>query len=134
MYGFLDRAFNTLVTQGTLRVTDPGGIVHEYGDGSGVPVNLHIKTPLAAAKVAADADLYFGELYMDGSLDVSGGTTIYDIIALLMESTPTHRLPKVAKAAYAVRKALKRVDSLCTVTTGEANVYAPGAHVLRNPP
>ena len=122
MYGFLDRALNTLVTQGTLRVTDPGGIVHDYGDGSGVPVNLHIKTPIAAAKVAADADLYFGELYMDGSLDVSGGSKIYDVIAILMESTPTHRLPKVAKAAYAVRKAIKRVDQYNPVGKAKSNV------------
>ena len=122
MYGLLDRALRTLVTSGTLHVTDPAGTVHKYGDGTGLPVSLHIKTPLAAAKVAADADLYFGELYMDGSLDVSDGTTIYDAIAILMENTPTHRLPKVAKAAYAVRKALKRIDQYNPVGKAKSNV------------
>ena len=57
MYAFLDRALKTVMVKGTLRVTDPQGNVIDYGDGTGAPVNLHIKTPLAAAKVAADADL-----------------------------------------------------------------------------
>ena len=122
MYGLLDRALRTLVTKGTLRVTDPAGIVHEYGEGTGVPVSLHIKTPLAAAKIAADADLYFGELYMDGSLEVLDGGTVYDAIAILMDNTPPNRLPKVAKAAYAVRKALKRIDQYNPVGKAKSNV------------
>ncbi|MFN4144013.1 class I SAM-dependent methyltransferase [Aestuariivirga sp.] len=122
MYGLLDRALKTAMSKGTLRVTGPDGVTREYGDGTGKPVNLHIRTPMAAAKVAADADLYFGELYMDGSIDVSGGSTIYDAIAILMENAGNHRLPKVAKAAYAVRKALKRVDQYNPVGKAKSNV------------
>jgi cyclopropane-fatty-acyl-phospholipid synthase len=122
MYGLLDRALKTVMERGTLRVTDPAGREHVYGDGTGTPVHLHIKTPLAAAKVAADADLYLGECYMDGSLDVSGGSTIYDALAILLDNGQTHRLPKVAKAAYAVRKALKRVDQYNPVGKAKNNV------------
>lgn len=110
MYALLDRALKTVMEKGTLRVTGPDGMTRDYGDGTGTPVNLTIKTPLAAAKIAADADLYFGELYMDGALDVSDGTTIFDVVSLLMENAQAHKMPKIAKAANAVRIAMKRVD------------------------
>ncbi len=122
MYGLLDRALKTVMVKGTLRVTGPDGVVRDYGDGTGVPVNFHIKTQLAAAKVAADADLYLGECYMDGSLDVSGGTTIYDALAILLDNAQAHRMPKVPKAAYAVRTALKRVDQYNPVGKAKSNV------------
>ena len=73
MYALLDRALKTVMATGTLRVTGPDGKTWDYGDGTGTPVNISIKTPLTAAKIAADADLYLGECYMDGTLDVSGG-------------------------------------------------------------
>jgi cyclopropane-fatty-acyl-phospholipid synthase len=122
MYGLLDRALKTVMDRGTLRITGPDGRTREYGDGTGKPVDIHLRTPLAAAKVAADADLYLGECYMDGSLDVAEGTTIYDALAVLMENGQSHRLPKVAQAAYAVRKALKRVDQYNPVGKAKSNV------------
>ncbi|MCA3574074.1 MAG: class I SAM-dependent methyltransferase [Aestuariivirga sp.] len=122
MYNLLDRALKTVMARGTLRVTGPDGVVRDYGDGTGQPVNLHIRTPLAAAKVAADSDLYIGECYMDGTLDVSGGSTIYDVMALILENAQGHRIPKVVKAAYAVRKALKRVDQYNPVGKAKSNV------------
>jgi cyclopropane-fatty-acyl-phospholipid synthase len=122
MYGLLDRALKTVMVRGTLKVTGPDGVTRDYGDGSGMPVSIVIRTPIAAAKVAADADLYLGECYMDGSLDVADGTTIYEALAILMDNGQTHRLPKVAKAAYAVRKALKRVDQYNPVGKAKNNV------------
>ena len=121
MYGFLDRAFKTVMKTGTLRVIDPNGQLHEYGDGTGVPVGIRITTQAAAAKIAADADMYLGECYMDGSLEITQGT-IYDTLALLMQNAETHTMPKVAKAAYAVRKMLKRVDQYNPVGKAKANV------------
>jgi cyclopropane-fatty-acyl-phospholipid synthase len=122
MYALLDRALKTVMEKGTLRVTGPDGKVRDYGDGTGTPVNITIKTPLAATKIAADADLYLGECYMEGSLDVSGGTTIYDALALLADNAQAHKMPKVAKAANAVRIALKRVDQYNPVGKAKNNV------------
>ena len=122
MYALLDRALKTVMEKGTLRVTGPDGVTRDYGDGTGSPVNLVLKTPLAATKIAADADLYLGECYMDGSLDVTGGTTIYEALALLLDNAQAHKMPKVAKAAYAVRKALKRVDQYNPVGKAKNNV------------
>ena len=122
MYALLDRALKTVMEKGTLRVTGPDGKVRDYGDGSGTPVNITIKTPLAATKIAADADLYLGECYMEGSLDVSGGTTIYDALALLADNAQAHKMPKIAKAANAVRIAMKRVDQYNPVGKAKNNV------------
>ena len=122
MYALLDRALKTIVEKGTLRVTGPDGKTRDYGDDTGTPVNITIRTPLAAAKIAADGDLYLGECYMEGSLDVSGGTTIYDALALLLDNARTHKMPKVAKAANAVRIALKRVDQYNPVGKAKNNV------------
>ena len=124
MYALLDRALKTVMEKGTLRVTGPDGKVRDYGDGSGTPVNITIKTPLAATKIAADADLYLGECYMEGSLDVSGGTTIYDALALLADNAQAHKMPKIAKAANAVRIAMKRVHQYNPVGKAKNN----GAH------
>jgi cyclopropane-fatty-acyl-phospholipid synthase len=121
MYALLDRALKTVIRTGTLRVTDPNGQVREYGDGTGVPVGMRIVNQAAAAKIAADADQYLGECYMDGSLVVTEGT-IYDLLAVLMHNAETSSMPKVAKAAYAVRKMLKRIDQYNPVGKAKANV------------
>lgn len=122
MQALLDRALKTVMERGTLRVTGPDGLMRQYGDGTGTPVNIRVKTQGAAARIAADADLYLGECYMDGTLDVTGGTTIYDALALLMDNGQTYRLPRMAKAVYAVRKALKRVDQYNPVGKAKSNV------------
>lgn len=122
MQALLDRALKTVLAKGTLRVTGPDGVVRQYGDGTGKAVNITIRTQAAAAKIAADADLYLGECYMDGSLDVSGGSTIYDALALLLDNAQVYRMPKAAKAAYAMRKALKRVDQYNPVGKAKNNV------------
>ncbi|MCX7349790.1 MAG: cyclopropane-fatty-acyl-phospholipid synthase [Alphaproteobacteria bacterium] len=122
MYKLLDRALKVIMEKGTLRVTGPDGKTRDYGDGTGTPTNITVRTPLAAAKIAADADLYLGECYMDGTLDVSGGTTIYDALALLMDNAHAHKMPKIAKAANAVRIALKRVDQYNPVGKAKNNV------------
>ena len=54
MYVLLDRALKTVIGKGTLRVTGPDGKTRDYGDGTGTPVNIAIKTPLAATKIAAE--------------------------------------------------------------------------------
>ena len=122
MYALLDRALKTVIGKGTLRVTGPDGRTRDYGDGTGMPVNITVKSPLAAAKIASDADLYLGECYMDGTLDVSGGTTIYDALAILLENAQAHNWPKIAKAANAVRIAMKRVDQYNPVGKAKNNV------------
>ncbi len=121
MYAILDSALKTVVKTGTLNVTDPAGGLHQYGDGTGMPVGFRVTTAAAATKIAADADKYLGECYMDGSLIPTTGT-IYDVLALLMHNAETFSMPKVAKAAYKVRKLIKRIDQYNPVGKAKSNV------------
>ena len=120
MYAILDSALKTVVRTGTLNVTDPAGGIHQYGDGTGTPVGFKVTTAAAATKIAADADKYLGECYMDGSLIPTIGT-IYDVLALLMHNAETYSMPKVAKAAYSLRKLIKRVDQYNPVGKAKQN-------------
>ncbi len=120
MYALLDIALKQVMKFGTLHVTDQAGTVHHYGDGTGTPVGFSI-TNAGAAKLAADADLYFGECYMDGALQITKGS-LYDVLSLLMANVGTNNMPKVAKAVYAVRKMLKRVDQYNPVGKAKNNV------------
>ncbi len=120
MYAILDRALKTVVRTGTLHVTDPAGNIRQYGDGSGSSVGFRITNAAAATKIATDADKYLGECYMDGSLIPTIGT-IYDVLALLMHNAETYSMPKVAKAAYSLRKLIKRVDQYNPVGKAKQN-------------
>ena len=121
MYGLLDIALKTVVKTGTLHVTDPEGAVHEYGDGTGTPAGFRVTTPAAAAKIATDADLYLGECYMDGSLEITAGS-LYAVMALLMANAGTTNMPKPAKALYALRRLIKRIDQYNPVGKAKDNI------------
>jgi cyclopropane-fatty-acyl-phospholipid synthase len=121
MYGLLDRAFKAVLAQGTLRVTGPDGVTRSYGDGTGSPVHLLVKTAEAARKLVFDADLYLGECYMDGSIDVKD-CTIYDVLALLMANVEATKMPAPARLMYGLRRFKKRIDQYNPVGKAKENV------------
>jgi cyclopropane-fatty-acyl-phospholipid synthase len=121
MYGLLDRAFKAVLAQGTLRVTGPDGVTRSYGDGTGSPVHLLVKTAEAARKLVFDADLYLGECYMDGSIDVKD-CTVYDVLALLMANVEANKMPAPARLMYGLRRFKKRIDQYNPVGKAKENV------------
>jgi cyclopropane-fatty-acyl-phospholipid synthase len=121
MYRLLDRAFKAVLAQGTLRVTGPDGVTRSYGDGTGSPVHLLIKTAEAARKLVFDADLFLGECYMDGSIDVKD-CTIYDVMALLMANVEANKMPAPARLMYGLRRFKKRIDQYNPVGKAKENV------------
>jgi len=121
MYRLLDRAFKAVLAQGTMRVTGPDGVTRSYGDGTGSPVHLLIKTAEAARKLVFDADLFLGECYMDGSIDVKD-CTIYDVMALLMANVEANKMPAPARLMYGLRRFKKRIDQYNPVGKAKENV------------
>ncbi len=121
MYGLLDRAFKAVLAQGTMRVTGPDGVTRSYGDGTGSPVHLLIKTTEAARKLVFDADLFLGECYMDDSIDVKD-CTIYDVLALLMANVEANKMPAPARLMYGLRRFKKRIDQYNPVGKAKENV------------
>ena len=121
MYRLLDRALKFVVRTGSLRVTGPDGKHYVYGDGTGDPVHFRVTTHEAARRIAIDADLYLGECYMDGTLEVID-CTIYDVLALLMANAEANKMPKVAQLLYKLRIAKKRLDQYNPVGKAKDNV------------
>jgi cyclopropane-fatty-acyl-phospholipid synthase len=121
MYDLLDRALKFVIKSGTLRVTDPFGRLHEYGDGTGNPQAFTVKTSAAARQIALDADLYFGECYMDGSVELNNSALI-DVMTLLMRNVEAQSMPRVGRAFYAMRKIIKRVDQYNPIGKAKENI------------
>ena len=82
----LEQVLNRLIKKGNLKVSIWNGRHMQLGDGSGPPVHIIIKSAKAARALARDPDLFLGECYMDGSLELQQGS-IYDFLALAMENT-----------------------------------------------
>src|SRR3954452_12478508 len=64
----LKRVLDRLVRTGNLKVTGPKGTTFVFGDGSGEPVHMHIKTRHAERAITFDPMLAVPESYMDGEL------------------------------------------------------------------
>jgi cyclopropane-fatty-acyl-phospholipid synthase len=60
------------VRAGNLKVTGPKGSTVVFGDGSGEPVHMHIKTRHAERTITFDPMLAVPEAYMDGELTSRG--------------------------------------------------------------
>jgi cyclopropane-fatty-acyl-phospholipid synthase len=99
----LERLFDSLMKEGSLTATLPGGGQVTYGTGEPhVIIRLHDRRAVFA--LATNPDLKLGELYMDGRLTVENGD-VADLLALLMRnlslSRPTglHRLSRMLRTA-----------------------------------
>ena len=121
MYALLHRAFDYVVRTGSLLITDPNGNLHSYGDGTGAPVGIRINSNTWARRIALDSDLYIGEAYMAGGMEGNQGT-IYDVIALLMDTAESRPYPATVKFAYGLRKFAKRIHQYNPVGKAQANV------------
>ncbi|MFI4996530.1 MAG: class I SAM-dependent methyltransferase [Hyphomicrobiales bacterium] len=79
--GFLRRH----VKGGTLRITLPSGASENVGDRPSPAVVVHIADNAALLSILRDPDLAFGELFMEGRLQVLEGT-LYDLLAIAAQS------------------------------------------------
>jgi cyclopropane-fatty-acyl-phospholipid synthase len=120
-YNLLHRAFLYVVKTGSLRVIDPTGRSHSYGDGTGEPLAIRVTSQSWARRIALDADLYIGEAYMQGGLEVTEGR-IYDFIALLMSNLETRSSPASIRLMDGLRRAGKRLHQYNPVGKAKANV------------
>lgn len=85
----LDRLFQAffsgLIKTGSIEITTAAGHRFLAGDGSGEQLALRINDPGAQIRLLADPELHFGELFMDGRLDVTEGA-LFDVLLLASEN------------------------------------------------
>ena len=77
----LQRFVRRFIKVGRLQITDPGGAVSVYGDGSGPDIAVRLNGWWTPFRLALEPSLTLGECYMDGSLVMERGD-IYDLLAL----------------------------------------------------
>ena len=70
-----------MVRYGRLEVVFPDGSTQRFGDGVGPDVAVEIKDKKAVWRLLHDPELAFGELYMEGRIEVVRGD-LYDVIAV----------------------------------------------------
>jgi cyclopropane-fatty-acyl-phospholipid synthase len=121
MYSLLDRVLRYVVKSGALQVIDAAGKLHSYGDGSGKVQRFRLTTDAAAAKIGLDADLYLGECYMSGEMEISQGS-IYELLELLLSNLENRPYPAVLRFLGRARIAMKRLHQYNPVGRAKANV------------
>ena len=121
MFALFDRAMRYVVRQGALFVTDPKGLPHTYGDGSGVPVRMKITSDAWARRIALNPDLCLGEAYMDGGLVLEQGT-VYDLLELLLRNLEGRKEPFAMQVVNRMRVLLKRVHQYNPIGKAKENV------------
>ncbi len=111
----------SVFTTGRLTVVEPSGKRHNYGDGTGDAVVVRINDYQTVLKLAIHPDLFLGEAYMDGGLELEHGT-IYDLLALAsMNLADMRRIPAL-DVLRQMRSAVRRVQEYNPVGKARENV------------
>jgi cyclopropane-fatty-acyl-phospholipid synthase len=74
-----------LVRSGSLTITDPAGKTHRFGDGTGKPCHIAIRSRRAETAITLDPMLAVPEAYMDGDLDFLEGEVI-DLLRIVYQN------------------------------------------------
>jgi cyclopropane-fatty-acyl-phospholipid synthase len=120
---FLRTVVERLVRTGNLTVTGPDGTPHKFGDGSGDPVHMLIKTGRAERAIALDPTLALPEAYMDEDVDFIEGDVFGLLRIVYQNMDPSGTIDAAwTKAADAVRLALRRLQQVNTVSRSKKNV------------
>lgn len=99
---------NKLVTRGSLEVETWNGARWTFGDGSGKRIVVRVADAKAARELIRDPEVRFGELYMDGRIEMVEGT-LYDLLELLLQHGMGMRLVtgrRFFKAIRVVKRAI----------------------------
>ena len=117
----LDGTLAKAISRGTLSVTFASGRSGRYGDETGRPVSIRFRDAGAQRPLLLDADLRFGELYMDGRLVVEEGT-IFDVLKLFYGNAEGKPQPLPARIIDAVRFRIRRFARTNLPGRSRANV------------
>ncbi len=79
----IGKLLKKLIKEGTLRVIDARGKLHEFAGTPGPSATIRFHDPALHTKLFWNPRLYVGEAYMDGTLTLEDGTTIRDFVDLV---------------------------------------------------
>src|ERR1700721_4148048 len=111
MHPMLQRAFNSFVETGTLRITMANGKTLTLGDGTGRPIGVGFTTHGAELGVLLDPELQLGQAYMNGTFLVEEGS-IADVIELGMSQEGANKVPHWVRPQSLARRLWARLRPL----------------------
>ncbi|TIT61232.1 MAG: class I SAM-dependent methyltransferase, partial [Mesorhizobium sp.] len=118
----LKRVLDRLVRTGNLKVTGPKGSTFIFGDGSGEPVHMHIKTRHAERAISFDPMLAVPESYMDGELDILEGGVL-GLMRIAFQNMGSGGIDATwSKAIEGLRHAFRRLQQINTASRSRRNV------------
>lgn len=117
LHGIVEKLIHT----GDLRITDPDGKLHSFGDGTGDRVHIHVKTRHAERAIGFDPTLALAEAFMDQELDFLEGDVLA-LLKLVYLNSPDGEL-HVGKALERVRNLFKRFQQLNSERRSRDNVH-----------
>ncbi|WP_274629430.1 SAM-dependent methyltransferase [Arvimicrobium flavum] len=119
----LERVIRRLVKTGNLKVTGPKGSTTTFGDGSGPPVHLHIKTRHAERAITIDPSLGLPESFMDGEIDFLEGD-VFGFLRIVNQAIGPTGIVDTAwtRAFEGLRAAFRRLQQVNTQARSKRNV------------
>ncbi len=118
----LKRILDRLVRTGNLKVTGPKGLSVIFGDGTGDPVHMHIKTAHAERAITFDPMLAVPEAYMDGELDILEGGVL-GVMRIAFQNMGSGGIDATwSKAIEGLRHAFRRLQQINTAARARRNV------------
>lgn len=119
---FLQRIFAKLVRIGNLTVTGPDGQPQRFGDGSGEPVHMLIRTRRAERAITLDPTLAVPEAYMDGEMDIVEGD-IFGFMRIAFQNLDNGTVDAAwSRAIEGLRVAFRRFQQVNTAARAKRNV------------
>ena len=118
----IDFVFRRVIVKGTLEVTDPRGRRHVIGDGTGPKVSIRITDKWFATKLALSPSMTIGEGYMDGTLTIENGGTIYDFLEVLLNNIGGDGYPLINRIFMALDGLFRRIQQFNPASRSQRNV------------
>lgn len=123
MNWLLERFVSRLIRKGTLTITDPQGATSTFGDGTGDPVHIAIRTPGAERAIALDPMLAVPERYMEGEVDVLKGDVLSFLHLAYTNMDEGQGQAFLLKLGEALRYPFRRLQQWNTATRSKRNVH-----------
>ncbi|MEJ6781516.1 cyclopropane-fatty-acyl-phospholipid synthase family protein [Aminobacter sp. Piv2-1] len=118
----LQRILGRLVRVGDLTVTGPDGTAHRFGDGSGEPVHMLIKTRRAERAITFDPMLAVPESFMDGEMDIVKGDVL-GLMRIAFQNLGNGTIDAAwTRAIEGLRVAFRRFHQVNTAARSRRNV------------
>ncbi len=117
----LDYILKNVIVRGHLKLIDPQGKTHEYGDPSAKTVVVNIKTRAAERRIALNPGLYVGECFVDGSLTVEQGT-IYDFLEIVLQDLDPYEWPRWTRFLDSIRYLTRWIEQYNPAPRAKRNI------------